>query len=213
MRAVNLLPRQTSAGPKLTIDRTLVVAVALTVLVVAALAGGFYLEKAQASTERQRMLVAQAALAQAQSRQPSTHSPAPARLTVPVVLSQEQPWHVALDAALSSRVAWDTFLRELEYVVPSNILLTSVTLGSSGTATATPTGGMISIQGSAFSQQDLAVFLATLARVPNVSQVSLVSSTKPDGSKFLNFQITAQMTLPAPPTATTSTTTTTTTGG
>jgi Tfp pilus assembly protein PilN len=210
MRAVNLLPRQTSAR-KLAVDRTLVVAVALTVLVATAVVGGFFLEKAQAATERQRMVTAQAALAKAQSQQPSSHSPAPARLTVPVVLSQEQPWHLALDAAISSRVAWDTLLRQLEYVVPSNITLTTVTLGSSGGGT-TPAGGLISLGGSAFSSKDLAVFLATLARVPNVTQVALVSSTTASGSKFLTFQITAQMTLPAPPPAP-GTSTTTTTGG
>jgi Tfp pilus assembly protein PilN len=185
--------------------------VALTVLVATAVVGGFFLEKAQAATERQRMVTAQAALAKAQSQQPSSHSPAPARLTVPVVLSQEQPWHLALDAAISSRVAWDTLLRQLEYVVPSNITLTTVTLGSSGGGT-TPAGGLISLGGSAFSSKDLAVFLATLARVPNVTQVSLVSSTTASGSKFLTFQITAQMTLPAPPPAP-GTSTTTTTGG
>ena len=209
MRAVNLLPRQTSAGPKLTIDRTLVAAVAVTVVVVAAVFGGFYLEKAQASTDKQRMLAAQAALARAQSQQPTSHSPAPARLTVPVVLSQEQPWHVALDAALSSRVAWDTFLRELEYVVPNHVTLTSVTLGgAAGAPNAT-----IQIGGTAFSHDDVAIFMSTLSRVPKLSEVSLMNSTAAAG--FLTFQIQAQVTLPTPvaTAAPTDTTATTTSGG
>src|SRR5437660_12229985 len=105
MRAVNLLPRATSSR-QTGIDRVLVATVALTVVVVAALAGGFLLEKAQASNERQQLAAVQAALAQAQSEQTKNTSPQ-AQLQIPVVLSQQEPWHVALDSALASRVAWD----------------------------------------------------------------------------------------------------------
>jgi Tfp pilus assembly protein PilN len=212
MRAVNLLPRQTS-NKKVGIDRVLVAAVAFTVFVVAALAGGFFLEKAHAATARQRLAAAQAALAQVQSQQPSTHSPAPAQLQIPVVLSQQEPWHVALDAALSTRVAWDVLLRQLEYVVPDRVSLTNVTVGGAG-ASAGATSGTITLGGYAFSSDDLAIFLSTLARVPNVSQVTLVSTTTNAGSKVQTFQITAQMSLPAALTAPPATdTTTTTTGG
>src|SRR5690348_15929514 len=113
MRAVNLLPRETS-NKKLGIDRALVAGVAFTALVAALLAGSFFLEKAHAATQRQRLAAAQAALAQAQSQQPTTHSPAPAHLQIPVVLSQQQPWHVALNAALATRVSWDVLLTQLE---------------------------------------------------------------------------------------------------
>lgn len=214
MRAVNLLPRETS-GRKAGLDRVLLAAVAFTVVVVAVLAGGFVLEKAHAANERQQLAAAQAALAQAQSQQTKNTSPQ-AQLQVPVVLSQQQPWHVALDAALASRVAWDVLLRQLEYAVPDNVGLTNVTLGSSGSLTG-PANGTITIGGNAFSEHDVAVFLATLARIPKLSQVTLVSSTAGTGSNVQTFQITAEMTLPAPPTppgtATADTTTTTTTGG
>src|SRR5437016_11863633 len=129
MRAVNLLPRETSSG-QFGLDRTLFAAVALTVIVIAALGGGFFLEKGRASTERQRLLAAQAALAQAQSEQTKNTSPQ-AKLQVPVVLSQQEPWHVALDSALASRVAWDVLLRQLEYAVPDKVSLSNVTIGSS----------------------------------------------------------------------------------
>lgn len=210
MRAVNLLPRATGSSRTAGFDRVLAVGLALTVLVLAALGGGFYLEKTHAATERQRLAAAQAALASAQSRQPTTHSPAPAHLPIPVVLSQQQPWHVALDAALATRVSWDVLLSQLEYVVPPKVILTTVTIGGAAGAT----GGTVALGGSAFSMHDIAVFLSTLARVPKLSQVTLVSSAANAGSNVRTFQITAQATLPAAVTAPAVTAdTTTTTGG
>jgi Tfp pilus assembly protein PilN len=211
MRAVNLLPRQTSSK-ELGFDRTLAVGIAVTVLVAAILAGGFFLEKANAASARRQLADAQAALAQAQTPQPTTHSSGPAKLTVPVVLSQQEPWHVALDAAISTRVAWDAMLQQLEYAVPNRITLTSVTLGAAGTA-ASAASGAIALSGTAFSSDDVGAFMATLARLPKVSLVNLVSDQTNIGSPVHTFSITAQMTLPAaltapPATGTTSTTTT-----
>lgn len=214
MRAVNLLPRETNSK-SLGVDRALVVGIALTVLVTALLAGGFFLEKANAASARQRLADAQAALAQAQTQQPSTPSSGRPRLAIPVVLSQQEPWHVALDTALSTRVAWDTFLRQLEFAVPDRVTLTAITLGGAGAAADAPSGA-ITIGGSSFSSDDVAVFLSTLARLPKVSQVTLVSNATNAGSKIQNFSVTAQLTLPAAlttPPATDTTSTTTTTGG
>jgi Tfp pilus assembly protein PilN len=210
VRAVNLLPRETTELDGS--DRVLLVAVAFTVLVLAILAGAFFLQKANASSERQRLAVVQAELAKAQSEQPIMPSRAPAQLQIPVVLSQEQPWHVALSSALSTRVAWDVFLKQLEYVVPDKITITNVTLGSAGAA-AGAASGTITIGGNSFSADDLATFLSTLGRVPNVSNVILVnSSANNSGKSVTTFQISAQMALPAPATPPT-TDTTTTTGG
>ena len=210
MRAVNLLPRQATADEKLGLDRGIVAGIALTVLVAAMLAGGFFLEKAHAAGARQRLVVAQTEFARVQSQQPS--APAPVVLQIPVVLSQREPWHLALRAALASRVSWDVLLRQLEYVVPDRVSLTTVTVGGTG-ASAGAASGTITLGGFAFSSADIATFLSTLSRVPNVSQVALVSSTTNSGSKVQNFQITAQMTLPAPVTAPSTTDATTTTGG
>jgi Tfp pilus assembly protein PilN len=212
MRAVNLLPRATNSGRrKAGFDRVLAVGIAITVLVTAALAGGFFLEKAHAGTERQRLAAAQRALAAARAKLPATRAPAPAQLQTPVVLSQAEPWHLALDAALASRVSWDVLLSQLEYVVPARVVLTSVTLG--GTAGAT--GGTVSLGGSAYSMHDIGVFLSTLTHVPKLSQVTLVSSAANTGAKkVVTFQITAQAALPAALVApATADMTTTTTGG
>ena len=103
MRAVNLLPRQDEQR-KLGVDRALVAAVAVTVVVAAPSPAASSSRRRTPRTAQQRLAAAQAALARAQSQQPTDGSPAPAQLQIPVVLSQEEPWHVALDSALSTRV-------------------------------------------------------------------------------------------------------------
>lgn len=214
MRAVNLLPRETSTNA-LGVDRMLVVGIAVSVFVAAILAGTFFLEKANAASARQRLADVQAALAQAETQQPSAHSSGSIRLQIPVVLSQQEPWHGALNAALSTRVAWDKLLQQLEYAVPARVTLTTVTIGGVG-VTPGAASGAIALGGNAFSANDVAVFLSTLSRLPNVSQVSLVSDATNTGTPVHNFSITAQMALPAAltaPPATDTTATTTTTGG
>jgi Tfp pilus assembly protein PilN len=210
MRAVNLLPRRTSS-PSLGLDRTLlVVASAITIVVAAVLAGSFFLEKAHAATARQQLAAAKTALAQAQSKQTTAHSSS-ARLQVPAVLSQQQPWHLALDAALSTRVSWDVLLSQMEYVVPGNVTVTTLSFGSAGAASG-PTAA-VTLGGSAYSLHDVAVFVSMLSRIPMLSQVTLVSSATNVGSNIQTFQITAQATLPTVATAPAPVTDTTTTGG
>lgn len=198
MRAVNLLPRQ-AADKKFAVDRALVIGVALTLIVAAAIAGGFFMEKANAATAKQRLVSAQAALRRAEQQQPTKNSPAPARLTIPVVLSQKEPWHVAFDSALATRTLWDELLQKLEYVVPDTVRLTTVTLGSAGGTTAGAPGGSISIGGTAYSQADIANFLSTLARVPDLTQVTLTSTATNVGTNTITFQITAQLIIAGTP--------------
>jgi Tfp pilus assembly protein PilN len=210
MRAVNLLPGD--SGTQKALDRALAVGIACTVLVAALLAGGFFLEKGNAASQRQRLAVVQQELADVQAQQLSAHSPTPVMLQVPGVLTQQELWQGVLDTALSTRVAWDVLLRQLEYVVPDKVTLTNVTVGGSG-ASAGSTIGAVTIGGTAFSSDDIAVFTSTLVRVHGLSQVNLVSDTAPAGSKVQTFQISAQMSLPAALTTPPATDTTSTTGG
>jgi hypothetical protein len=87
-----------------------------------------------------------------------------------------------------------------------------VTLGGAGTS-AGATSGTITLGGSAFTPDDVAVFISTLERLPHVSQVNLVSNVANTGSKVQTFSIAAQMNLPVALTAPPATDTTTTTGG
>ena len=191
MRAVNLLPRDTSS-PKLGWNSELSAGIAVTALIAVALLGGFLVERSHAGTARQRLAAAQAALDRARSEPQSERG----QLQAPDVLSQVQPWHMALDAALSTRVSWDVLLTQLEYVVPARVSLTTVSFGSASGDTGATTA-TLSLGGSAYSLHDVALLLSTLARVPRLTQVTLVSTAANTGSKVRTFQITAQVTLPA----------------
>jgi Tfp pilus assembly protein PilN len=206
MRAVNLLPRETSSR-SLGWNSELAAAVAFTVIIVAAIFGGFVLERSHAGAARRQLAGAQAALDRAKSQPKVTQ----AQLQIPGVLSQAQPWHLALDSALSTRVSWDVLLSQLEYVVPAKVVLTSVTFGAAaGTTTDTAATGTasatVSLGGTAYSLHDIAVFLSTLTRVPKLTQVALVNTATDTGSKTTTFEISAQVTLPtvavAPPSPT-----------
>ena len=207
MRAVNLLPRETSSK-KLGWNSEHNAAIALTVVIAVALLGGCFVERAHASSARQQLAAAQAALDLATSQRPAEQT----QLHVPDVLSQAQPWHLALDSALSTRVSWDVLLSQLEYVVPAKVGLTTVRFGSAPGATGV-TAATVSLGGSAFSLHDIATFLSTLAKVPTLSQVTLVSTAANVGSNAMTFQITAQVALPAAAVAPVAPTDTSTTGG
>ena len=207
MRAVNLLPLEANSK-KLSWNSEHNAAVALTVVIAVALLGGFFVERSHAASARQQLATAQAALDLATSQRPAAQS----RLQTPAVLSQTQPWHLALDSALSTRVSWDVLLSQLEFVVPDKVVLTSVSFGSAPGATGVTTA-TVSVGGSAFSLHDVATFLSTLAKIPTLSQVNLVNTAASTGSNVLTFQITAQVTLPATAVAPATPTATTTTGG
>jgi len=213
MRAVNLLPRTTTSR-QFAWNTELAAGVGFTLIIIVALIGGFLLERSNASSAKQQLASAQAALARAQ-RQPKAKQ---AKLQIPEVLSQAQPWHIALDSALSTRVSWDVLLSQLEYVVPAKVVLTNVTFGAASNGSGTPsaaasTSASVQLGGTAYSLHDIGVFLSTLARVPKLTQVTLVNTATDKGTNTTTFQISAQVSLPAAAVASAGAATTTTTAG
>lgn len=228
MKAVNLLPHEESAGRGFgRFDPLVVGGAVLTFVVVAGTAGGFLLEHSRAGSERQQLSAAQAQLAAAQARIQHEQQLHPKKtiLPTPSVTSQEQPWRDAVASAMSTRIAFDRTLQEFELVIPSDITLTSLQMGAPvpGAAPTTPTpgstsgGGQFSLAGTAFSEDAVARLLSRLMLVPDLSGVSLQSSTADPQTGVVTFSIQAQVKgAPAPPPAPstdgTSTDTTTTTG-
>jgi len=206
MRAVNLLPRQAVSTRRLGWNTELTAGIAFTLVIVIALCGGFFVEKSHADSARQQLATAQAALDAANS-QPSQAT----GLQPPAVLAQAQPWHLAIDTALATRVSWDVLLTQLEYVVPAKVGLSSVTFGSASDGSTTT--ATVALGGTAYSLPDVAVFIANLERLPKLSGVSLVSTAANTGSNVMTFQITAQVSLPTAPAPPVGPTGATSTGG
>lgn len=230
MKAVNLLPREESAHRSFgRFDPLLVGGAVLTFAVVAGTAGGFLLEHSHAGSEQRQLSAAQTQLAAAQARiqQEEQAHPKRAILPTPSVTSQEQPWRDAVASAMSTRIAFDRVLQEFELVIPADITLTNLEMGApvpgATTVAATPgsTGGngQFTLAGTAFSEDAVARLLSRLMLVPDLSGISLQSSTANPQTGVVTFTIQAQVKgAPAPPVAasppgaSTDTTTTTTTG-
>jgi Tfp pilus assembly protein PilN len=116
---------------------------------------------------------------------PAPPPPSPAVSKVP---AERQARVGALAAALGERVDWDRLLREVSQVTPSNVWLLSVNAQSpSMVATAQATAGVaplgtslpqgIVINGCTYSQDAVAVFLARLDVVPDLSNMTLGKSS------------------------------------
>jgi Tfp pilus assembly protein PilN len=189
MRAVNLLPRDLQNAKSIRHeDPAVVVGSALGVIVMIALGSAFFVAHSKANTEQVRLTKARLELAQLSLRKrvapkPSAPSaPITPIVPPPAVTGQEAAWLGAVSTNLSQRIAWDRVLREVSLVVPDDVTLASLTMTAptAASAAATPgsptTQGFV-IQGSAFSYDSVARLLSRLALVPDLSNVTLTSTS------------------------------------
>jgi Tfp pilus assembly protein PilN len=244
MRAVNLLPKDLQARKSLREeDPAVVVGSALAVVVMIALGAAFYTAHTKASAAEKWLTAARLELGRLSLRQHPR--PKPAKHAVPItpivpppsITGQEATWLSAVSTDLSQRIAWDRILREVSLVMPDDVTLTSLTMTAPTTSTTpgvpvTPTPGGaaaapqgFTISGSAFSYDSVARLLSRLALVPDLSDVTLSSTSAgtagstSSSASGVTFSISAAVkgapapppaptTAPAPSTDTTDTTTT-----
>jgi Tfp pilus assembly protein PilN len=197
MRAVNLLPKdqaQTRGGLPSTPG---LVGVCAAVLVAAIVGAAFMMQSAKVTKEQQKLDALQARV--------DALPPAPAGPTAGATqLASEHSARVAaLSAALSNRVAWDRVFREFSLVLPDDVWLTSLTAQSpvspaaASTSPAPTTGqptGFV-IQGHTYSHDGVARLLSRLQLIPDLQNVSLVSSTLGEvaGQSVVEFSIAASI--------------------
>jgi Tfp pilus assembly protein PilN len=227
MRAVNLLPKEFAARKSLREeDPAVVVGSALAVVVLIALGASFLVAQSKANTQQKRLTAARLELgkfSQKNNSTPPVKTPAVPITPIvppPSIVGQEAVWLSSVTSTLSQRIAWDRVLREVSLVMPDDGTLTSLTMTAPATAGAIPTGpagagqGFV-IAGSAFSYPSVARLLSRLALVPDLSNVTLTSTTASSktGVDFaINAAIKGAVAPAAPPVAPVTTTTATTTG-
>jgi len=227
MRAVNLLPRESDAKSVRNEDPAVVIGSVFGVIVIIALSAGFLTAHSKAGAEQRKLSSAQLELGKLSLIKPpktSTKKPVVPRpiIPIPVVTSQEAPLLQAIGGAMSTRIAWDRLLREFSLVVPDDVTVASLTL----TAPQSPTvaagavaGQGFALSGVAFSHDSVARLLSRLMLIPDLSNVTLSSSTAStnSGTTGVQFSISAQVKggpVPVVPTVPVATdTTTTSTGG
>jgi Tfp pilus assembly protein PilN len=229
MRAVNLLPKEFAARKSLREeDPAVVVGSALAVVVLIALGASFLVAQSKANTQQKRLTAARLELGKfSQKNNPTPPVKTPAVPITPIVpppsiVGQEAVWLASVTSTLSQRIAWDRVLREVSLVMPDDVTLSSLTMTAPATPGAIPTGPAASAQGfvitgSAFAYPSVARLLSRLGLVPDLSNVTLTSTTS-SSKTGVDFAITAAVkgaVAPAAPVATTpavTTTTATTTG-
>ncbi len=188
MRAVNLLPRdvkRSSLKPNVPVLAGVIAAV----LVVTILCAGFLLESAKVADRRNQLDAARAELA-------LVPPPPPPQSNIEASLAGIEAARVsALQSALEGRIAWDRVLREVSLVLPEDVWLTTLTLGS---PSVTAGEGGFDMSGSAYSHDGVARLLSRLALIPDIKNVELDHSnaTVPGQRGVVEFKITADVRAP-----------------
>ncbi len=206
MRAVNLLPEETTSGripkgaaiPAAGAAAAIVAAGAVVLLA--------HAESGKVATKQRSLDDLKAQLSRAQANAPSTNSAAAA------LFSSRDARLAALDAALKSRVPWQTMLRQVSAILPADTWIDGLTLNSplagdpaAAAAAAAPaaTGSApaptdVVITGYTSSAASLARVLQRLSVVPSLSDVTLTTSQAIQrGSKTVfQFSISAAVATP-----------------
>ncbi len=197
MKAVNLLPKDHAQKGVGLPSAPVLVGVCSGVLVVALLGADFMMQSAKVTKEQQKLDALQARV--------DALPPAPAGPSAGTTqLASEHSARVAaLSAALSNRVAWDRVFRELSLILPDDVWLTSLNAHApvspaSSSSTPAPTTGQPTgfvMQGHTYSHDGVARLLSRLQLIPDLQNVTLVSSTLGNvgGQSVVEFSIAADL--------------------
>src|SRR5438876_559231 len=195
MRAVNLLPRD--QGQRTIKKESLPVLVgACSGVLVAAVLGAMFMMGSGKIAAQQRKL--DDLNRRYQALPPAPPGPSAAQQA----LAGEQSARVtALSTALSSRVAWDRIFREFSLVLPDDVWLTTLTAHSpvspsaAGVASSGGAPTEFTITGRTYSHDGVARLLSRLQVIPDLQNVTLVSSSlsQVSGQPVVEFNIVADI--------------------
>lgn len=196
MRAVNLLPKEALGRERQGLPRALPLLGAAAVPVVAlALVIVGYSGAHSAVTAKQGELTS--LRAEVATLAPAVSPPVPDTAGLATERTQRL---IALEDALGKKMPWDTTLGQVARVLPGNVWLTTLTMTSptpadSSAVAATPSPTSFTLEGFAYTEDDVALLLARLQLLPSLSGVTLGSTGRTIvGAKALvQFQVTASI--------------------
>jgi Tfp pilus assembly protein PilN len=223
MRAVNLLPPEEQPQSFGGRPVPAIVGAALGVVVTGSLAVTFLGAAGNVRTAR-------AQLANVEQQLAATPAPPAPKVPANAQLAGEQNARLtALSTALGGRVAWDRVLRDFSLVLPNDVWLSTLTMTAPDPAAVASGASNFTMSGYTYSHDSVARLLSRLALLPELTNVSLATSTEAklkNGPTTVQFSINATVpaptgtaapstpaaaTTPAPDTTTTDTTSTDTT--
>lgn len=193
MRAVNLLPNESSRASRGTPQPAVLTGAIASVVVVAIVGGGNLLQTSRVASAQRTLNAAKLQLA-ATPLPPKT----PRVMPPPAAVAQQmQPRLAAVSAALSTRIAWDRILREFSLVLPPDIQLSALSL-TAPAAGSTGSDGL-TLSGLTFSYDSVARLLSRMALIPDLSNVVLANTAI--AQNVVSFSINAGIkgAPPAPP--------------
>jgi Tfp pilus assembly protein PilN len=183
MRAVNLLPKETRADRSFTAQHLpAVVGGATGFIVVAALAALFLSASSKVADAQSSLNQAQQQLAQTPLPPPPVQ---PTNPTPTAVVNARAPRLQAVASVLGQRIAWDRILREFSQALPSDVWISSLNM-------AAPTPGAtngFSITATTYSYNSVARMLSRMALVPDLTGVTLQSTTR--SGRLVQFSLSA----------------------
>ena len=182
MRAVNLLPSEARRRARSAPNHVVLAAAAAGVVVVSVIGGGNLLESSRVASTQNVLNAAKLQLAGTPLPPATPHVTPPP----PVVAAQMQPRLQAVSTALSTRIAWDRVLREFSLVLPSDVQLTTLQLTAAG---ASASASSLQLSGVTFSYGSVARLLARMALVPDLTGVTLGTTTVQD--RIVSFSVSA----------------------
>ena len=200
MRAFNLMPGDEAREKKSSRAGLPQIAVALLgVLVLAGLGGGYLFTSAGVTSKQSELDDLRAQLAELEV---PAKKPGEAAVDAEAVM-EGRARTTALATALASRIAWDRVLREVSLVVPDDVWLTQLTAstpnaapgGAAAVAPAIAAGSSpntLTATGYATNQESVAVLLARLESIPELTSVQLLSSIRVDGDTGRVYQFSIQ---------------------
>jgi len=192
MRAVNLLPKETRASRSITAQHLpAVVGGATGFVVVAALAALFLNASSKVADAQSALNSANVQLQQT----PLPPPPAPQVNPTPTaVVNARAPRLQAVASVLGQRIAWDRILREFSQALPPDVWISSLNMAA---PTAGSTNGF-SVTATTYSYNSVARMLSRMALVPDLTGVTLQSTTR--SGRLVQFSLSATVKgAPAPP--------------
>jgi Tfp pilus assembly protein PilN len=177
MRPANLLPPDLRRSGRLSVPPEAFIAAGAGVAVVALLAVTYSGAHGKVKTREQQLSAVNAQIAAV---------PAPKPATIPVspeVAADKDARQAAVDSALSQRVGWDTVLREVSLVLPSDVWLNALSATATSAAPTDPSAAPVvgstslTITGFTYSQAGVARLLTRLSLVPHLDKVELQSAS------------------------------------
>jgi Tfp pilus assembly protein PilN len=203
MRAFNLMPKDAASGAESKRVNPARLAIAVAALVVFALLGSMFL------IANARVADKQAELNDLKGQLAALDIPAQEPAAVPSdpsLIAERDARTQALSSALSSRVQWDRFLRDISLVLPDDVWLTTM-ISSGGTPPVNEDGSgptveqleasksVIELNGFSRSAESVATFLSRVQSMPQVESATLVNATATtlSGQKLVQFTISATL--------------------